>query len=111
MLKRLLLTQNLCFFFQYETDFNRFWFRSFEEETLFNEIQTELNSLNRDIEPFTDFGDVQVGQVVAASYMDHYYRVKILTAIRGTTNVFYNVMFSFYICLLNWITNGKMVFV
>jgi len=90
----LLLKHKQYLSFQYDTDLNRFWFRSAEEEKLFNEIQTELNALNRDIEPFSDFGEVEIGQVVAAAYADHYYRVKILSALRATTNVFYNVTFS-----------------
>lgn len=78
--------------FQYDTAFNRFWFRSVDEDSLFNEIQSELNALDRDIEAFSDYGDVGVGQVVAASYNGLYYRTQILQATGGTNNVFYNVL-------------------
>lgn len=81
----------LTIFLQYDTAFNRFWFRSRDEDSLFNEIQSELNSLNRDIEMFSDYGEIQVDQVVAAPYSGAYYRAKILAAINGNNKVYYSV--------------------
>lgn len=77
---------------QYETNFNRFWLRSVEEERLFNEIQLELNSINTDIAEFTDYGEIQVGQVVAAPHDGGYYRAKVLLVIKEISSVFYNVL-------------------
>lgn len=91
-------TDKTYLFIQYDISFNRFWFRSVDEEDFFNDIQRELNSLNRDIEPFTGHGDVAVGQVVAAPLNGNYYRAKILMVVRGTTNIYYNVpLFSIFV--------------
>ncbi|KAG4078989.1 hypothetical protein HA402_001644 [Bradysia odoriphaga] len=75
----------------YDTSFNRFWLRSIDEDSLFSEIQSELNSLSRDIEEFAHHSEIEVGQVVAANYNGNYYRAKVLLTVRGTSNVFYNV--------------------
>lgn len=77
--------------FQYDKDLNRFWLRPVDEQSLFDEIQTVLNSLDRDMEEFTNYGDVSVGQVVAVAYKGDYYRAQILLPIRGTNNVYYKV--------------------
>lgn len=81
---------------QYDTNFNRFWLRANEEEDMFNEIQSDLNSLNRDIERFASHNDIEVGQVVAAPYQGNYYRAKVLLAVRGTSNIYYNVTLSLH---------------
>lgn len=79
-------------YLQYDSNLNRFWFRPDEEDKLFTEIQAELNSLNRDIEEFANYGDVKVGQTVAASYNGNYYRAKVLLSISGSTSVYYTVL-------------------
>lgn len=78
-------------FLQYDTNFNRFWLRSVDEEKLFDEIQSQLNSLSRDFEPITDISQIHTGQVVAAPYNGLYYRARILLIVRGTSKIFVNV--------------------
>ncbi|KAG4067051.1 hypothetical protein HA402_000042 [Bradysia odoriphaga] len=75
----------------YDTDFNRFWFRSSEEEKYFRVIQSELNS-SKDIEEFQNYDDIAIGQVVAAFYDGVYNRAKVLLAIEGPETVLYHVM-------------------
>ncbi|XP_037027912.1 probable ATP-dependent RNA helicase spindle-E [Bradysia coprophila] len=75
----------------YDTNFNRFWFRSSEEEKYFRVIQSELNS-SKDIEEFQTYDDIEIGQVVAAFYDGVYNRAKVLLAIEGADTVLYHVM-------------------
>ncbi|KAJ6634101.1 putative ATP-dependent RNA helicase spindle-E, partial [Pseudolycoriella hygida] len=76
----------------YDSTFNRFWFRPAEEDGLFYEIQSELNSLNRDIEPFSNYGDIYVEQVVAAAYDGNFYRAKVLAIIHGSEDIYFTVV-------------------
>lgn len=76
--------------FQYDSHFNRFWFRHKEEEIYFREIQTELNS-SKDIQEFQSFDDIEIGQVVAALHDGVYSRAKVLQAMPALDTVLYNV--------------------
>lgn len=71
-------------------NFNKFWLRSVDEDKLFIEIQTELNSLDREIEEFSDFTEVQIGQVVAAGHNGVYYRARVVSCVRAN-KIFFNV--------------------
>ncbi len=106
------ITKKKILTFQYDTNFNRFWLRSADEERLFNEIQSELNKLSRDIEEFQDPGDIHVGQVVAASWSGEYYRAKVQFIVRKDRTAYYNVLLfnSFPICssisIIYWTVSG-----
>lgn len=76
--------------FQYDTHFNRFWFRHNEEESFFHEIQSELNS-SKDIQEFQSFDEIQIGQVVAAFNDGVYSRAKVVSAMAAVETVLYSV--------------------